>query len=93
MIPNTLIEVNPDSLPRGIYINGDAIPNPEEFIQEATELKHNRFFELLTADAKTRAYKDGFLDTEDWETTLGAKGWFGCAANMEKLLQDIIDFK
>lgn len=92
MIPDTYIEVNPKGK-KGVYLNGGEVPNLAEFVQEATELKNHPFFQLIIADAKTRAYKDGFLDAKDWETTLGAKGFFACAANMEKLLQEIIDFK
>ena len=89
MIPDTYIEVKND----GVYMNGEKVPNLADFQQEATELKHNPFFSLLLQDAKTRAYKDGFLVTKNWETTLGAKGFFACASNMETLLQKIIDFK
>lgn len=89
MIPDTFIKVTKD----GVYLNGNNIPNLQDFQQEAVELLRHPMFELLVADAKTRAYKDGFLDTNSWETTLGAKGWFGCAVNMEKLLRQIIDYK
>jgi hypothetical protein len=80
MIPDTFIEVKND----GIYMNGEKVPHWEDFQQQAVELKSNILFQFIVADAKTRAYKDGFL---------GTKGFFACAVNMEKLLQQIIDFK
>jgi hypothetical protein len=89
MIPDTFIEVKND----GIYMNGEKVPHWEDFQQQAVELKSNILFQFIVADAKTRAYKDGFLGTKNWDTTLGAKGFFACAVNMEKLLQQIIDFK
>jgi len=89
MIPDTFIEPKKD----GIYLNGEKIPNFADFQQQAVELHHNPMFQMMLADAKTRAYKDGFLETTAWEATLGSKGWFGCAVNMETLLKKIIDYK
>lgn len=73
MIPDTFIEVKRD----GVYLNGEKVPHMQDFQQQATELMHHPMFELLVADAKTRAYKDGFLDTKAWDTTLASKGWYG----------------
>jgi hypothetical protein len=89
MIPDTLIEVNTT----GVYLNGEKIPNFADFQQQATELYHHPMFEMMLNDAKTRAYKDGFLESRSWETTLGAKGWYACAENMKKLLKEIIDYR
>ncbi len=89
-MPDTFIEVKKGD---GVYLNGDMVPNLADFQQQATEVLHSPFFGLLVADAKTRAYKDGFLDSKSWDVTLGAKGWYGCAVNMEKLLKEIISFR
>ena len=90
MIPDTFIEVRKND---GVYLNGEKVPNLADFQQECTELLHHPMFGLILADAKCRAYKDGFLDSASWETTLGSKGWYGCAVNMERLLKEIISFK
>ena len=89
MIPDTFIEPRED----GVYLNGEKIPNFADFQQQAVELYHNPMFQMILADARTRGYKDGFLDTVSWEATLGAKGWFACSVNMETLLKKIIDYK
>ena len=88
MIPNIFLEVKND----GVYMNGEKIPNFADFQQQMLELKNNPTFEILIADAKTRAYKDGFLETKSWDATLGSKGFFACAANMEELLNRITSF-
>jgi hypothetical protein len=89
MIPDTFIEVLQD----GVYLNGEKVPNLADFQQECTEILHNPIFSLIIADAKCRAYQDGFLNSTKWESTLASKGWFGCAANIETLLKKIIDFR
>ena len=88
-MPMTIVDI----VDGKVTINGKEVTNLADLQQQATELKNHPMFELLLLHAKSKAYKQGFLEAQTWDATLSGKGWQGCVVNMENVLDGIIGAK